>query len=142
MAFNILVVDDSLPMRAVIIKTVKASGFGASCFFEAANGREALAVLKTEWLDLVITDYNMPHMDGMGLIQEMKKDDIFRGIPVLVVTTEGSRGKLAEFMAKGAAGYVKKPFSPETIRKKLTHILGMPEDEGRIDENNEEGFDF
>ena len=76
MAFKVLIVDDSLPMRSVMKKTVKASGFNVASFFEAANGIEALHVLKKEWIDLVLTDYNMPDMDGLELIQEMKKDDI------------------------------------------------------------------
>lgn len=125
MSVNIMIVDDSLPMRTVIIKTIKASGFGKAHFFEAVNGREALNLLQTEWMDLVITDYNMPEMNGMELLQEMKKDDILRVIPVLVVTTEGSREKIKAFLSQGAADYVKKPFTPETIRQKIISLLGV-----------------
>jgi two-component system chemotaxis response regulator CheY len=77
----------------------------------------------------------------MQLIQEMKKDEILKAIPVLVVTTEGSRQKVEEFIQEGAAGYVKKPFTPEDIRFELTKILGEPEDEGSI-ENGDDDFDF
>jgi two-component system chemotaxis response regulator CheY len=136
-----LVVDDSLPMRAIIIRTIKASGFQDTEFLQAGNGEEALKVLGDEWLDLVITDYNMPDMNGMELIQEMKKDDILNAIPVLVVTTEGSKQKVEEFIQKGASGYVKKPFTPEDIRFELTKILGEPENEGSI-ENGDDDFDF
>lgn len=125
MSVNVMVVDDSLPMRTVIIKTIKASGFANANFFEAVNGREALDLLQTQWMDLVITDYNMPEMNGMELLQEMKKDDILRAIPVLVVTTEGSREKVKAFLAQGAADYVKKPFTPETIRQKIVSLLGV-----------------
>ncbi len=125
MSVNVMIVDDSLPMRTVIIKTIKASGFGNAHFFEAINGREALNLLQTEWMDLVITDYNMPEMNGMELLQEMKKDDILRAIPVLVVTTEGSREKIKAFLAQGAADYVKKPFTPEAIRQKIISLLGV-----------------
>jgi len=136
-----LVVDDSLPMRAIIIRTIKASGFMETDFLQAGNGEEALEVLGNEWVDLVITDYNMPDMNGMELIQKMKKDDILQAIPVLVVTTEGSRQKVEAFIQEGAAGYVKKPFTPETIRFELTKILGEPENEGSI-EGSDDDFDF
>jgi two-component system chemotaxis response regulator CheY len=136
-----LVVDDSLPMRAIIIRTIKASGFMDTEFLQAGNGAEALKVLGKEWLDLVITDYNMPDMNGMELIHEMKNDEILKAIPVLVVTTEGSRQKVEEFIQEGAAGYVKKPFTPETIRFELTKILGEPENEGSTEEGDDD-FDF
>ena len=141
MRYKMLIVDDSLPMRAIIIRTIKASGFMETEFLQAANGEEALAVLGNEWVDLVITDYNMPDMNGMELIQKMKKDDILLAIPVLVVTTEGSRQKVEAFIDEGAAGYVKKPFTPEAIRFELTKILGEPENEGSI-EGSVDDFDF
>jgi two-component system chemotaxis response regulator CheY len=141
MAFKMLVVDDSLPMRSIIIRTIKASGFSETEFIEAGNGKEALAVLESEWVDLVVTDYNMPDMNGMELIQKMKTDEILVAIPVLVVTTEGSQQKVDEFIEKGAAGYVKKPFTPETIRTQLTKILGEIEDEGSFDSSDDE-LDF
>ncbi len=141
MSVNILIVDDSLPMRSVIIKTIKSSGFGAANFFQAGDGKEALKVLKDEWLDLVVTDYNMPDMNGVELITEMKKDEGLSSIPIIVVTTEGSQKKIDEFIEKGATGYVKKPFTPETIREKLTQILGEMEDEDSF-EDGDDGLDF
>ena len=124
MAYNVLVVDDSLPMRAVIKKTLKASGFDVGRFYDAGNGKEALAVLRQEWLDLVLTDYNMPDMNGMELIAIMKGDEVLRAIPVVVITTEGSQQRVKEFLEKGAADYIKKPFTPEEIRNKLSRIMG------------------
>lgn len=142
MAYNILVVDDSSPMRAIIKKIIKASGFNVGQFFEASNGKEALATLKKEWADLVLTDYKMPDMDGLELISELKVDDEFMDIPVLMVTTEGSQKRLNAFMEKGAADYIKKPFTPEEIRKKLNHIMGETDDgEGSPDQGDED-LDF
>lgn len=141
MAVNVLIVDDSLPMRSVIIKTIKASGFGTANFFQASNGNEALTVLRDEWLDLVITDYNMPDMNGLELILEMKQDEALNAVPVIVVTTEGSRKKVEEFMEKGATAYIKKPFTPEAIREKLTQILGEIQDEDSFEESDD-GLDF
>ena len=141
MAVNMLIVDDSLPMRSVIMKAIKASGFGTANFFQASDGRDALRILKDEWLDLVITDFNMPDMNGLELISEMKKDDDLSSVPVIVVTTEGSEQRVAEFLEKGAAAYVKKPFTPEIIKEKLTQILGEMSDEEGIEESDED-LDF
>lgn len=140
MTRKILIVDDSLPMRGVIKKTIKASGYAASEFFEAENGKHALAVLQDNWLDVVITDYNMPEMNGMELIQAMKQDDTLQAIPVLVITTEGSQQKVEEFIEHGATDYLKKPFTPEEIRTKLKNILGDTED--GESENSDDGLDF
>lgn len=141
MTVNILVVDDSLPMRSVIIKTIKASGFGSASFFEAENGMKAMEVLRSEWMDLVITDYNMPDMNGGELISEMKKDDTLSTVPVIVVTTEGSREKMQELTEKGADSYIKKPFTPEMIKEKLTDLLGEMQDENSI-ESGDDDLDF
>jgi two-component system chemotaxis response regulator CheY len=131
MAFNILVVDDSLPMRKVIRKTIMASGFAMADYDEASDGSEALKIMRDKWVDIVVTDYNMPGMNGLELVDEMKKDEILRTIPVLVITTEGSRTRMEEFGEKGVSGYIRKPFTPEEIRAKLHEILGdVHDDEG------------
>jgi two-component system chemotaxis response regulator CheY len=141
MAYNILIVEDSVPMRAVIKKIIRASGFDVGQIFEASNGREALDVLREEWLDLVLTDYNMPDMDGLELLDNMKKDDTFKALPVVVVSTEGSDKRVEEFLKMGAE-YIKKPFTPEEIKQKLNLIMGEPEDgEGTLD-NGDEELDF
>lgn len=142
MAYNVLVVDDSLPMRSVIKKTIRASGFNVGQIFDASNGREALDFLRQEWLDLVLTDYNMPDMDGLELIKEMKKDEALEGIPVVMVTTEGSQQRVKEFLENGAADYIRKPFTPENIRKKLNRIMGETEDEEGNADFSDEGLDF
>ena len=142
MAYNILIVDDSAPMRAVIKKVIRASGFDTGTFFEAANGSEALAVLDGNWLDLVLTDYNMPDMDGLTLLKKMKADECMQSIPVVMVTTEGSHARVETFIEQGAAAYIKKPFTPEAIRQMLNSLLGEPEDgQGRPEDGNDD-FDF
>ena len=113
MSYNVLVVDDSLTMRSVMKKVIRASGLKIAKFFDAANGKVALDILRKEWLDLVVTDYNMPEMDGMELISEMKKDELLKSIPVFVISVEGSQQKRKEFMEKGAAEYLMKPFTLE-----------------------------
>ena len=142
MAYNVLVVDDSLPMRAVMKKTIKASGFNVGSIAEAANGKEALQLLKQDWVDLVITDYNMPDMNGFELLSRMKADEILKTIPVVVVTTEGSQQRVREFMDAGAADYIRKPFTPEQIRSKLSRIMGEDEDGNGKDRVSDEALDF
>jgi two-component system, chemotaxis family, chemotaxis protein CheY len=142
MAYNVLVVDDSLPMRAVMKKTIKASGFNVGNIAEAANGKEALQFLKQDWVDLVITDYNMPDMNGFELLSRMKADEILKTIPVVVVTTEGSQQRVREFMDAGAADYIRKPFTPEQIRSKLSRIMGEDEDGSGKARVSDEALDF
>lgn len=142
MAYNVLIVDDSFPMRAVIKKVIKASGFDIGEFFEAANGREALSVLDQQWLDLVLTDYNMPDMNGLDLLNQMKQSDVLKDIPVVIVTTEGSEKRLAEFIEQGALAYIRKPFTPEQIKAQLNQILGEPQHESGSDDECDEDLDF
>lgn len=141
MSYSILIVDDSLPMRSVIKRTFKAAGYGNSEFREAANGKEALELMKNDWIDIVITDYNMPVMNGMEFIKTIKGDDLLKDIPVVVISTEGNEAKIKEFMDCGAAGYITKPFAPETIRDLLTNILGEVSYDESFDDGDEE-FDF
>jgi len=141
MSFSVLIVDDSLPMRLVIKKMFKAAGYSHASFLEAEDGKKALAVLKDNWVDIVICDYHMPVMNGLDLISEMKKDDRFDGVPVIIVSTEGSREKKEAFMAKGAAGYIKKPFVPEQLRDLLVDLLGETDYEEDLDAEGD-GFDF
>ena len=142
MAYNVLVVDDSLPMRAVIKKAVRASGFKVGKFFDAANGREALSILRQEWLDLVLTDYNMPDMDGMELLKEMKKDEVLKTIPVVVISVDGSQQRIREFFQRGAVDYINKPFTPEETKDKLNHVVGGATDGERFPDRGHEDLDF
>ena len=125
MVYNVLVVDDSPSMRSVIKKTILASGIDVDEFYEAADGVEALAALRKHRLDIILTDFNMPHMDGMELLQIIKRDDQLKNIPVVVTSVEGSRKRVDAFMEKGAAGYIKKPFTPEEARDTLNYVLGV-----------------
>ena len=142
MAYNILIVDDSTPMRALIKKVVKASGFDVGEFFEAANGKEACQVLEDAWLDLVLTDYNMPEMNGLELLEAMQQDETHKSIPVVMITTEGSQQRIEEFMTKGAADYIKKPFTPDEIKQKLSVIMGETQDGQDDIDDSDDDFDF
>lgn len=141
MSFSVLIVDDSMPMRSVIKKTFKAAGYGNVNFLEAENGEKALKQIEDNWVDIVVTDYNMPVMNGLELISKIKGDDRFDNVPVVIISTEGSKEKMDAFMAKGAAGYIKKPFAPEQLRDVLVDLFGEMEYEEESDADGDE-FDF
>jgi len=142
MAFNVLIVDDSSSMRAVIKKTLKVSGFNVGQFLMAGDGKEALKVLEGQWVDIILTDINMPNMNGIELLTEVKKDEMLKSIPVVMVTTEGSDRVMQESMRLGAQGYVKKPFRPEEIKGILNSIMGEEESGQRDSDEEFEGGDF
>ncbi len=142
MAFNVLIVDDSSSMRAILKKIIKTSGFNVRECLEAADGKEAMKMLKDEWVDLVLTDINMPNMNGLELITEMKDNELLRSIPVVMVTNEGSEKRVQEAMGLGAIGYIKKPFLPEDIKRTLNSIVGETEDGQREHDEDYEGGDF
>jgi two-component system, chemotaxis family, chemotaxis protein CheY len=142
MAVNVLIVDDSLSMRAIIKKTIKVAGFEVGKFLEAEDGKKAMRVLVDEWVDILLTDINMPNMNGIELIGEMKKDEVLSLIPVVMVTTEGSEKRIKEAMEMGAKGYIMKPFLPEEIKEALSTILGEAEYVRRDLDKGYEGRDF
>ena len=88
----------------------------------------ALDLLREHWVDIIITDINMPTMDGEQFVRKLQDDDLLRTIPVLVVSTDGSEQRVERMMSLGAAGYVKKPFSPEALRKRMEELLGVSND--------------
>jgi two-component system chemotaxis response regulator CheY len=129
MAYNILIVDDSRTMRAVIAKTLAAGGVPTAEVHEAANGREALEKLDAAWIDLVLTDLHMPEMDGEALVARMAERDLMGATPVVVVSTEGGEERIEGLKAHGIAGYLRKPFTPEDLKQLVDHVLGGSDDE-------------
>ena len=124
MAYNVLIVDDSATMRALVRKVLKISGLDLGECFEGANGREALEILKQNWVDLVLSDLHMPEMDGAALVKALRENHLWQTIPVVLITTEGRQEVLAPFFESGIQGYIRKPFRPEDIKEKLQTILG------------------
>jgi two-component system chemotaxis response regulator CheY len=123
MAFTVLIVDDSPAMRTFVKRVVTLSGFDMGACPEAANGSEALDVLRTEWVDVILTDINMPVMNGQEFVRNLAADDDLRSIPVLVVSTDRTEDRIREMMTLGARGYVPKPFQPEQLRQELERLL-------------------
>ena len=128
MAFQMMIVDDSPSMRAFIARVIWLSGLEVGGCLQASNGREALDLLHKNWVDIVLTDMNMPVMNGEEFVCCLQKDEILRTIPVLVVSTDGSEHRVQRMMSLGAKGYVKKPFSPELLRKSMEDLLGVKHD--------------
>ena len=141
MAYNILVVDDSMSMRAIIKKVIAMSGFDVGEIVEASNGVEALAKLDDFWADVVLTDIHMPEMDGIELLKKIKSDPITAAMPVVMITTESRDEVVSGALAMGAAGYIKKPFRPEDIKALLVEILGGGEEDAVIGEDQSESDD-
>ncbi len=130
MSFNILIVDDSPAMRRVVRRVVDISGVDVGTYMEAENGIEALSVLRSDWVDLVMTDINMPGMDGEQLLVEIRKDSMLASIPVLIISTDRSEIREQRMISLGADGYVSKPFLPAILSQEMYRLLGGPSDEG------------
>lgn len=123
MAYTIMIVDDSALMRQVIAKTLHVAGVAIGKLLEAANGREALALLRQDWVDLVFSDINMPDMNGLELLRQMAEDDLLKTVPVVVISTERSEARAAELKAAGVKEIIHKPFTPETLKAAVDRIL-------------------
>lgn len=121
---DVLVVDDSAAIRKILQRVLRQTGMLIGSIQEAGDGQEALDRLKEQpGIRLVLTDINMPRMDGLQLLAAMKSSAGFQAIPVVMITTEGGETKVAEAVRLGAAGYVRKPFTADQIKEKLAGIL-------------------
>jgi two-component system chemotaxis response regulator CheY len=124
MALNVLIVDDSGVMRAMILKTMKMAGLPLGEVHQAGNGQEGLDVLGENWIDLVIVDINMPVMNGEEMIDSMRANPEFADTPTVVISTEGSETRIERIRQKGAR-FIHKPFTPETIRDTIQEMTGI-----------------
>jgi two-component system chemotaxis response regulator CheY len=123
MALNMLVVDDSATMRAMVKKTLAMSGLAVGEIHEASNGREGLEVLDREWVDIVFIDINMPVMGGIEMIDALRKIDEHRDLPIVVVSTESSQTRIEEVRQKGIE-FIHKPFTPERVCDVVQKLVG------------------
>lgn len=121
MAASILAVDDSASMRQMVSFTLKGAGYDV---VEAADGVEALNIAKTRPVNLVITDVNMPNMDGISLIKELRNLPAYKFTPLLMLTTESSAEKKQQGKAAGATGWIVKPFNPDQLLKTVAKVIG------------------
>jgi len=124
MAVNILIVDDSGVMRAMVLKTLRMSGIPLGEVYQAANGQEGLAALNENWVDLVLVDINMPVMNGEEMIDAMLENPETKGIPIIVISTEGSQKRIERLKQK-VARFIHKPFPPEEFRDVVKELIGI-----------------
>ncbi len=118
---NILAVDDSASMRQMVAFTLKGAGHGV---VEAADGQEALRIARTRKFDLVLSDVNMPNMDGITLTREIRALPQYKFTPILVLTTEAGMDRKQEGRAAGATGWIVKPFNPDQLLATVKKVLG------------------
>lgn len=118
----VITVDDSKTMRDMVSFTVKELGFDV---IAAGDGKEALMILQTQKVALIISDLNMPHMDGLSLLQQIRHgSSVNKKTPVLMVTTEGDKEKVLKAKELGATGWIIKPFSPEKLKAVVQKVCG------------------
>ena len=129
---RILVVDDIASMRRVVAAFLHELGYRH--IMQAANGTEALAMLHKEAFDLVITDWNMPRMSGLELLQAIRQDANLKPIPVLLITAEARKENIVAAAQSGANGYVVKPFTIATLGEKVERILQRSQDTAAVPE--------
>ncbi len=122
-SIKFLAVDDSPTMRRIVANTLRRIGYDD--IVEAANGKDALAKLYSEKIDFIITDWNMPEMDGLEFIQAIKSDDNYKELPILMITTRGVKDDILEAMKAGVSSYIVKPFTPQTLKEKIESILQL-----------------
>ncbi len=118
---NILSVDDSASIRQMVKLTLCAAGYNV---IEAADGAEGLAAARSKPVDVVITDLNMPVMDGLTFIREVRKLPAYMGVPILMLTTESDAQKKSQAKAAGATGWITKPFQPQQLLDTLKKVIG------------------
>ena len=120
---KVLVVDDSPTMRRIVVQMLKKIGY--SDVVEAGDGREALERLQAEGdIELVCTDWNMPVMSGLELVQAIRGDESLSSLPILMVTTRNMKDDIITAMRAGVNNYVTKPFDPQTIKEKIDKVMG------------------
>jgi two-component system chemotaxis response regulator CheY len=123
MALDVLVVDDSAMMRAIIIKTLRLSKLPLGKIFEAANGEQGLQALEDKAIGLLLVDINMPVMNGYEMIDRIRQNPKTANLPIIVVSTESSETRIEMVQRKGA-GFIHKPFNPDAIGETVRRVIG------------------
>ena len=123
MALDVLIVDDSAAIRKILQRVLRQTDLPIGQVYEAGDGKEAIESLEKQRVGLILSDINMPNMDGIEFLGNIKKNAAWKDVPVLMVTTEGSQNKVMEAVQLGAAGYVRKPFTADQIKEKLAGLV-------------------
>jgi two-component system chemotaxis response regulator CheY len=118
-----LIIDDSSVMRKIVERSLRQAGLELSEVREASNGAEALGALKDSGVDLILCDINMPVMDGIEFLRQIQGQEHAKGVPVVMITTEGSESHVVQALSIGARGYIRKPFTPEQVKEHVIPLL-------------------
>ncbi|MFP5236756.1 MAG: response regulator [Acidobacteriota bacterium] len=118
-----LIVDDSSVMRKIVERSLRNAGLSTLVVYEAGNGVEGLAVLQARQVDLILSDINMPSMDGLEFVRQLRAQNLAPGAPVVMVTTESSEEHVKEAIQAGAQGYIRKPFTAEQVKERVLPLV-------------------
>jgi two-component system chemotaxis response regulator CheY len=118
-----LIVDDSSVMRKIVERCLRQAGVELGTVYEASNGAEGLAVVGSNQVDLILSDINMPVMDGLEFVRQLQSVENAKGVPVVMITTEGSESHVMEAISCGARGYIRKPFTPDQMKQHVLPLL-------------------
>jgi two-component system chemotaxis response regulator CheY len=120
---NLLIVDDSTAIRKILTRVLNQTGLPLGQVLEAGDGIEALKLLEEHQVSLILSDINMPNMDGLELLRALRASTQWHEVPVVMITTEGGQSRVQEAVDLGAKSYVRKPFSADLLRDKLAALL-------------------
>jgi two-component system chemotaxis response regulator CheY len=120
-----LIVDDSSVMRKIVERALRQAGLASLRVHEASNGVEGLEILRSAPVDLILSDINMPAMDGLEFLHQIKQQGLATGVPVVMITTESSEEHVKKAIAAGARGYIRKPFTPEQVKDRVLPLVEM-----------------
>lgn len=120
---DVLIVDDSAAIRKILQRVLRQTEIPIGTVYEAGDGVEALATMGAQSIGLVLSDINMPNMDGLEFLSKVRAEPNWQQIPIVMVSTEGTHAKVLEAVERGASGYVRKPFTAEQIKEKLAGLL-------------------
>ena len=123
-AISVLIVDDSAVMRKIVDRSLRQAGLELKEVLEAGNGVEALARMQQTRVDLILSDINMPTMDGLELVRQLQGVENAKGVPIVMVTTEAGEAHVVQALSNGAQAYIRKPFSSDQIKER---ILPLPQ---------------
>jgi two-component system chemotaxis response regulator CheY len=120
---RVLIVDDSSVMRKIVERSLRQAGLEPMQVFEAGSGIEGLEVLGRQSIDLILSDINMPSMDGLEFLRQLRGQNLADGIPVVMITTESSEEHVKQAILAGAQGYIRKPFTAEQVKERVLPLV-------------------
>jgi two-component system chemotaxis response regulator CheY len=118
-----LIVDDSTVMRKIVERSLRQAGLDPMVVYEAGSGTEGLEMLRAKNVDLILSDINMPSMDGLEFLRQLRLQNLAPGVPVVMITTESSEEHVKQAILAGAQGYIRKPFTAEQVKERVLPLL-------------------